>query len=221
MTELLNLLFNPLSNGIMTVLTGFSLLYWIFTFLSGSGMDTDIDFDGFGDISDVDAPDGGEVEAAEPSFFSKALDFINVGKVPIMVIVTLFKFIGWVITLLSSVFLGLANWGAKSVLILIPVFIITYFILHYVTKPLTKMYKSMGYNGEEAHDFLGRTGILKSTIEDNKIGILELVINKDVIRLNVVSQNGKRIEYGSEVMIIKEKDQKIYEVQPHVTLNNI
>lgn len=79
----------------------------------------------------------------------------------------------------------------------------------------------MGYNGEEAHDFLGRTGILKSTIEDNKIGILELVINKDVIRLNVVSQNGKRIEYGSEVMIIKEKDQKIYEVQPHVTLNNI
>src|SRR5690554_5425004 len=207
MAELLNLLFNPLSNGIMTILTGISLLYWVFTFLSGSGMDTDIDFDGFGDVSDVDVSDG--------------MEFINVGKIPVMVIITLFKFVGWIITLLSSVFLGLGDWGIRSLLILIPVFIITYFIMHYLTKPLAKMYKSMGYNGEEAHNFLGRTGVLKSTIENNKIGILEVVINQDVIRLNVTSQNGVRIEYGSEVMIIKEHDRNIYEVVPNITIHNI
>ena len=221
MAKLLNLLFNPLSNGIMTILTGISLLYWVFTFLSGSGMDTDIDFDGFGDVSDVDVSDGMDADAGEPSFFSKAMEFINVGKIPVMVIITLFKFVGWIITLLSSVFLGLGDWGIKSLLILIPVFIITYFIMHYLTKPLAKMYKSMGYNGEEAYDFLGRTGVLKSTIENNKIGILEIVINQDVIRLNVTSQNGVRIEYGSEVMIIKEHDRNIYEVVPNITIHNI
>lgn len=221
MAELLNLLFHPLSNGIMTILTGISLLYWVFTFLSGSGMDTDIDFDGFGDVSDVDVSDGIDADAGEPSFFSKAMDFINIGKIPVMVIITLFKFVGWIITLLSSVFLGVAEWGVKSVLILIPVFILTYFILHYLTKPLAKMYKSIGYNGEEAHDFLGRTGVLKSTIENNKIGILEMVINQDVIRLNVTSQNGVRIEYGSEVMITKENDRNVYEVVPNITIHNI
>lgn len=221
MAELLNLLFYPLSNGIMTTLTGISLLYWVFTFFSGSGINTEIDFDGFGDVSDVDVANGADVDAGEPSFFSKTMEFINMGKIPVMVIVTLFKFVGWIITLLSSIFLGLAEWGTKSVLILIPVFILTYFIMHYLTKPLVKVYRNIGYNGEEAHDFLGRTGVLKSTIKNNKLGILEIVINQDVIRLNVRSQNGVQIEYGSEVMIVKENDRNIYEVVPNITLQNI
>lgn len=217
MAELLNLLFYPLSNGIMTILTGMSLLYWVFMFFSGDGIDTDAEFH-MGDVSD------GEVASetdGEVSFGSKVLEFINIGKMPLMVIVTLFKFIGWVLTLLSSIFLGLANWGIKSVLILIPVFAITFVIMHYVTKPLVKMYKNLGYNGEESIDFLGRTGTLKSTIENNKIGILEVTIQKDVFRLNVKSQSGNRIEYGAEVMIMKAVENNIYEVQPNITLHNI
>ncbi len=223
MAELLNLLFNPLSNGIMTVLTGLSLFYWVCMLFSGGG-DTDMDIH-FGDVADVDVAYDLDTDAdvhAEPSFWSEMMDYINVGKVPLMVIVTLFKFIGWIITLLSSLFFGLASWGFKSVLILIPVFIITYIIMHYVTKPLVKMYKNIGYNGEESHDYLGRTGILKSTVENDRIGILEVVINRDVIRLNVKSQDGKKLPYGTEVMIMKErKDQNVYEVVQNITIHNI
>lgn len=217
MAELLNLLFYPLSNGIMTVLTGMSLLYWVFMFFSGDGIDTDADFH-MGDVTDVDA--SAETDG-DVSFGSKILEFINVGKMPLMVIVTLFKFIGWILTLLSSIFLGLANWGLKSVLILIPVFFITFIIMHYATKPLVKMYKNLGYNGEEPIDFLGRTGTLKSTIENGRIGILEVAVQKDVFRLNVKSRSGNRIEYGSEVMIMKALENNIYEVQPNITLHNI
>jgi len=217
MAELLNLLFYPLSNGIMTVLTGMSLLYWVFMFFSGDGFDTDAEFH-MGDVSDGDVNTDAD---GEVSFGSKVLEFINIGKMPLMVIVTLFKFIGWILTLLSSIFLGLANWGIKSVLILLPVFAITFVIMHYVTKPLVKMYKNLGYNGEESIDFLGRTGTLKSTIENNKIGILEVTIQKDVFRLNVKSQSGNRIEYGAEVMIVKAVENNIYEVQPNITLHNI
>lgn len=224
MAELLNLLFYPLSNGIMTVLTGMSLLYWVFMFFSGDGIDAGTDFH-IGDVTDIDTAHDietdGEVHGA-PSVWSQILDYINIGKIPLMVVVTLFKFISWLLTIFSSLFLGIANWGIKSVFILIPVFIITYFIMHYLTKPLVKMYKNLGYNGEEAHDFLGRTGLLKSTIENDKIGILEVIINKDVIRLNVKSQNGKRIDFGSEVMIVKElNDKKTYEVIQNITIHNI
>jgi len=224
MTELLNLLFNPLSNGIMTVLTGISLFYWVCMLFSGGG-DTDMDIH-FGDVADVDVAhdldSNTDVHATEPSFWSEMMEYINIGKVPLMVIITLFKFIGWIITLLSSILLDLSGWGVKSVLILIPVFFITYIIMHYITKPLVKMYKNIGYNGEESHDYLGRTGILKSTIENDRIGILEVTINRDVIRLNVISQHGKQLPYGTEVMIIKEnKDPKIYEVVQNITIHNI
>lgn len=219
MTEILNLLFNPLPNAIMTVLTGFSLLYWLFMMFSGDGLD--LDFDGeidanLGDVNDVD------VDITEPSFLDKALEFINVGKVPIMVIVTLFKFIGWIITITSSVAFGLAKFGAWSALILIPVFIVTYFVVHWASKPLVKFFHNIGYKGEEAIDFIGRKGKMKSNIQGEKIGSAEFFINQDVIRLNVVSSDGQPIQYNDDVIVIDEStDKKIYYIQKEINLLNI
>src|SRR5690606_3626084 len=135
--------------------------------------------------------------------------------------VTIFKFISWIITLLSSIFLGVAKWGFHSVWILLPIFLITYFLMHYLTKPLVKLYKNLGYNGEEPIDFLGRTGILKSTIQGDRVGMVEIVVQKDVFRIHVKSFQGKRLEYGQEVVITKVFESNIYEAQSHITLENI
>ncbi|MBE8719883.1 hypothetical protein [Sphingobacterium pedocola] len=227
MAEILNLLFNPLPNAIMTVLTGLSLLYWLLTMFLGDGFDfgdanIDIDFDG-ADIQDIDAPDDLDAEAdAQPSFLSKAMDFINIGKAPLMVIVTLFKFIGWMITIASSFAFNLSSYGWKSVFILLPIFLLTYFLMHYVTVPVVKLYKNVGYLGEEALDFLGRTGKMRSTIQGESVGSAELVVDKDVIRLNVKSRNGEKINYGDDIIVIDETpNKKYYYVTKNINLNNI
>lgn len=227
MTDLLNLLFNPLPNGIMTILMGFSLIYWVFQFLAGDGFDFGGDSDiHFGDISEVDtdadfdASDGAETHA-EPSFFAKCLDFINVGKVPLMVIFTIFKFISWVITLVSTTIFGLAEFGIWSTLILIPVFIIVFILMHWVTKPLVKAFRELGYHGEEETDFIGRIGTMKSTIEGDKIGFAEFPIDKDIITLNIKSLSGEKINFGDTVIITDETPTKhYYLVTKHITLNS-
>jgi len=241
MTELINILFNPLSNGIMTVLTGMSVVYWLFMFLMGDGVhlfdaDADIDLHPTPDVTDVDGSHDIATEGVdhahhhhadtdghgEPGFFAKAMDYINVGKVPIMLVVTLFKFIGWIITIVSSLFIDVASWGIKSVLILIPVFIVTFILMHFLTKPLAKMFKNIGYNGEESHDFLGRMGKMRASIEGKKIGSAEFIIQQDPIRLNVVSHNGEKISYGDDVIIVDEsKDKKYYYVTKEITIDNI
>ena len=43
MSNFFNLLFHPLSNGIMTVLTGITALYWVFTLIAGDFLG-DLDF---------------------------------------------------------------------------------------------------------------------------------------------------------------------------------
>lgn len=228
MDDVLNILFNPLPNAIMTVLTGISLLYWLFTMLMGDGIDfgnADFDFDG-GDLQDVDAShdvdSSTDHDTPEPSFFSKAMEFINIGKAPMMVIVTLFKFIGWIITIASSLLFELGKYGAKSVLILLPVLILTYFLMHYVTIPVVKLYQKVGYMGEEAIDFLGRTGLMKSTIQGDSLGSVEIRIKEDLIRLNVKSINGDKINYGDEVIVLnEEKNKKYYLVQRDINLNNL
>lgn len=226
MTEVLNILFNPLPNAIMTVLTAVSLLYWLFTMLMGDGFDfgttdVNVEFEG-ADIQDIDGDTDVDTDSdAEPSFFSKAMDYINIGKAPLMVIVTLFKFIGWLLTITASLLFHLGNYGWKSVWILIPVLLFTYLLMHYVTIPVVKLYKQVGYLGEEAHEFLGRTGKMRSSIQGDSLGSLEVKIQNDIIRLNVKSINGEPIRYDEEVIIMEETtDKKYYLVKKNITLDN-
>jgi len=83
MSSITDLLFHPLSNAIMTVLTGITALYWITTFIAGdlfsdSGIDSDFPVHG----ADVDTDVEGDVATDQP-FFQKALEFVNIGKVPL------------------------------------------------------------------------------------------------------------------------------------------
>lgn len=225
MSEVVKLLFHPLSNAIMTVLSGFTALYWIFTFIAGdlfgdANVDADLDVHGADVDTDTDA-DLNDAVGDKP-FFQKALEFVNIGKVPFMVVFSTFKFIAWIITLSSSVFLGLAAWGWKSVFILLPVFFVAFIITRYATKPLIKVYHAMGYNGEETHDLMGRTAKMRSSISGKTIGAAELVVGSDVIRINVQSKSGELLEYNADVMIADESvDKKYYLVVKEVNLGNV
>jgi len=225
MSGIIDLLFHPLSNAIMTVLTGVTALYWITTFLAGdlfgdAGVDGDVSVEGADLDTDI-AGDGDDVSGDQP-FFQKALEFVNVGKVPFMMVYSVFKFVAWIITLASSVVLGLATWGWKSVIILLPVFLVAYVITRYATKPLVKVYNAMGYNGEEPQELLGRIGRMRSTISGDMIGAAEVKIQSDIVRINVKSKTGESIGYDSEVMIADESaDKKFYLVVPEVNLANI
>ena len=223
MKGILNLLFHPAANAIMTILAGLSAVYWVFTFLAGDffgHMDFGVDFD---TDMDVGADAGADIDSGgELSGFEKAMQYINIGKVPFMVVLSVFKFIAWIGTLFSSVALDTFSWGWKSALLLIPIFILTFFLTRLATRPLVKIYRQMGYNGEEAHDLLGRTAIMRSDISGTKIGNAELRINTDLIRINVQSKDGTSISYNQEVTIVDEiKARNIYIVEAEVNLNNI
>jgi len=227
MSSITHLLFHPLSNAIMTILTGVTTLYWIITFIAGdlfgdSGVDSDLATHGADLDTDVDADTDADDAGADKTFFQKALEFVNIGKVPFMVVYSVFKFFAWIITLTSSVVLGLAGWGWKSVIILVPVFFIAYVITRYATKPLIKVYHAMGYNGEEPHELLGRIARMRSTISGDKIGAAEVKVQNDIIRINVKSKTGDVIDYDAEVMIAGESaDKKFYLVVPEINLSNI
>jgi hypothetical protein len=222
MQALLDILFHPLANAIMTVLTGVSAVYWLFTFLAGDvlgNLDLGVEFDT--DLS-VDAGDAPDIATSEPSLLQQALQFINVGKVPLMVIISVFKFIAWIGTLLSSVLLNTVSWGWKSALLLLPIFILTFFITRWATKPLVKVYHQMGYNGEETYDFLGRTAQLKSDLIADKLGAAMIKINTEFIKINVQSKLGKPIAYDRLVVIVDEiKDKNIYIVEEQIDLATI
>jgi hypothetical protein len=76
------------------------------------------------------------------------------------------------------------------------------------------LFKEINHKGEAPYAFLGREGRLKSSIQDDKIGMMEVFIGSDPMTLMVRSKDGSRLEHGTHVMIVDEEpDKRIYYVQ--------
>jgi len=75
----------------MTVLTGVTAIYWITTFITGDLFgDSGVDGDLQGADLDTDADPGDDI-GGDKSFVQSALEFVNIGKVPFMVVYSVFK----------------------------------------------------------------------------------------------------------------------------------
>lgn len=238
MTELFYNLTHPLPNAVMTVIMAVLAVYWIFTLVLGVGLDDlDLGFELDVDAPDIDAPDvdvdvDGDVETVAPEhevatektpgFFMKVLSFMNVGRVPFMLVFTVFKLFAWISTLITTSIINVVSWGLLSLLILIPIGFICVFLTKFATNPMARFFKQIGYRGEEVIDFLGRSGIMLSTIKDEKIGTAEVIVDKNPIKLSVKSMDGSEIKYGDYVTIIDESDsENLYLVDKEISLRNI
>lgn len=209
-------LMHPLPNGIMTVIVAILTIFWIFTLLGGMDMDA-IDISGDVDVdADIDADIG------SPSAVSEFLSFLNIGRVPFMLVVTVFMLIIWIGSLIITGVINIEFLGSLSALILIPLAIVSIFLTKLTTAPMAKFFDKIGYRGEEEIDFLGRSGKMTSTIAKDKVGTAEFVIDKNPIRLNVRSIDGEELKYGDYIIIADETpDRKVYLVSKEISLRNI
>lgn len=229
MKDIIQHLFFPLSNAIMSVLMIISVLYWLFSAIMGGfdGLnietqpDVDIDVDTDFDlqqnhvdvVQDRDSNLDDSLVSKEPSIFMELLHYMNVGKVPFMIVLTIFKFFTWAGSLLTTISPHIIKLGNWSIIILIPLAVVAIILTHYVTLPLGNFLKKTGYHGEVSIDFIGREGLMQSSIDANKHGIMQLVVNQDPIKIMVASWDGDPIQFGDRVYIIeRSKTTNLYYV---------
>jgi hypothetical protein len=220
---------HPLPNAVMTVIMGVLAVYWLFTFLLGVGLDdVDLGIDVDVDVPDADAA-GADTDAAEqdaatensPGIFMRFLNFVNIGRVPFMLVLSTFKFFVWIGSLITTSLVSVTSWGLSSLFILIPIAVIAVFFTKFATNPMVKFFKEIGYKGEEEIDFLGRSGRMLSTVKGEKIGTAEFVIDSNPIKLSVKSLDGAEIRYGDYVVVMDEsEDRKYYLVNKELSIRN-
>jgi len=206
--EFLDVAFSPV-NTVLSVLLAMTVIYWLFTILTGLDIDIGINSDL---DADLDAPDGHIHLSDDPSMWLQFLKFLNLDIVPMAYFLTISLLISWLISFYLNFYLPLPTW--LGVVILIPVLISSVLVTRIILKPLTPFFREINHKGEKAYDFLGRQGRLKSGIQGDKIGMMELFIGNDPMTLMVKSKGGKLLEHGAYVMIVDEEPQKrIYYVE--------
>ncbi|WP_250252596.1 YqiJ family protein [Chryseobacterium sp. Marseille-Q3244] len=211
--EFLNIAFSPV-NTVLSVLLGLSVVYWLFTIITGLdidvGLHSDLDVDAG---ADAHVPDGHfHAHNHDPSTWMHFLKFLNLDIVPITYFMTLSLLMTWLGSFYLNYFIPLPTW--LGILILFPLLIGGMLLTKIILKPLNPFFKEINHKGEASYAFLGREGRLKSSIQDDKIGMMEVFIGSDPMALMVRSQDGTKLEHGTRVMIVDEDlDKRIYYVQ--------
>jgi len=234
LTDLLNILFSEV-NMVLSILLIVLILYWIVTMIGG--LDFDLDFDIEVDLDadlEVDTGiEGGNMDFEDISnaeinqedvvgkrrkplkWWQIFLIYFNFVGLPFMFTFTCWIFIWWFMTTITTAITYSYDNVFGFIIMLLAIFP-ALFINKIFTTPFKGFFKNLNKDGDVAIDFLGRQGVLMSSISENKMGNAEVKVDGNSMSIYVKSLTGKPLTYGSNILIIKRSsDSNYYLVQSY------
>lgn len=227
MDNFINLIFSEV-NIILSILLILLVIYWILTSVSGIDfdldMDVDIDVDADFDINTVDSGsmDFEDVSSAEVDrthvvnkrrkplkWWQVFLIYFNFVGLPFMFTFTVWIFLWWLSTLVTTSFTGSYENSFGYILMFICM-IPALFFTKIFTTPFKSFFKNLNKDGDKATDFLGRDAVLLSTISGDKMGNAEVLADGNPMNIYVKSLDGSEISFRESVLIIKQSADKNY-----------
>jgi hypothetical protein len=230
-----------LANLPFTILLGCVVVYWLlmslglFNFDSGSDVDVHADVDA-GDVgadvhADMDADVHADVHAdmhadvdgdadahtdvdagAEPGLVTGLLQFLNLGQVPLMVVLSIMALCMWMISMTLNYYWSdgsALRWG----LFLAGNLVVTVFLTHFLTKPFKALFKALNKEYEEHTPIIGRTCTITTSEANAQFGQAQIETKGAPILINVRTSEAEALKKGETGLVIKEdKDKNIYSV---------
>lgn len=202
MERLIELSFAP-ANFILTVLSLLILLYWLIVIFTGFAFDfAEIDAD-----TEMNNPEVGSGGAQ--GFWNSFMEFFYIGELPIMFIISIVVVSMWLINVNVTAIVGIEN-SLLGILVYVPGLVVSMLITKVVARPFIKIYAHFNHKGEEAIDFIGKTGKVVAPMGKDKIGQVEIQVNTDVIKVYAKSMDGEFIKFDETVIILEESPDKKY-----------
>ena len=219
-----------LPNLTFTVLLGLITLYWLFVILGAVGLDAfdfDLDVDADVDIdvdvdvdvdvdADVDADGSAAEGAAAGSVLLGVLRFFNLGRVPFMVLISVWILSLWSLSIYCNhdgSWINPTNSGSVAAMLLGPIILVGSLITKLLTAPLVPVFERINTTASPII-VTGKMGTLLTSIEGQEKGQLKAHIDGSTVTLIVQSMNGIALGKGEEVVIVDQVgEDKTYLVQ--------
>lgn len=196
MNEFIDAISSPVNFG-LTILLGCFVFYWAVVMIGIA------DIDAFDLDVDVDA-DAGGVQ------FMSFLKFLNVGEVPLMILLTVFSLVLWLVGVLSYMLIGSAFFSVPMQLLsLLPMGILAVLLTKLLTQPLRKLFSQLDQDASAgAVEVVGmRCRVISSTVTE-RMGQVEIETDAAPVRLNVRTSAGAAVlKRGDEAVVVADRDE--------------
>jgi hypothetical protein len=185
--------------SMLSVLMIAAMLYWLLVIVGA----LDLDLLHLGD-HDV-GHDGGDHDAHAGHNPNAILEFLRVGQVPITIIVSVFVFVAWSVSLFATVLVKPIlpdwSWWVLGLAVLAGALIAAFVITGIVVAPLAKLFSIKGVNN--ADDLIGKMVEVTSSTVDARYGTAryDRPTGEDVL-LNVTCEPHHTLKRGEQAVVM-------------------
>jgi hypothetical protein len=223
-----------------TVLLGCVVLYWLLMglglvhFETGADVDVDADADVQVDTgldlhsdadldihadTDIDAHVDADADAdahveggAEPGLFASVFQFLNIGEVPLMVVLSIMTLCLWLGSMILNHYWGDASL-MRGAMLLVPNLVLSCILTHLVTRPLRSFFRALNREYDEHLPIVGRTCRVLTGEANSEFGQAQIETKGAPILINVRTTGDAVLKKGETGLVVKaDKATSIYTI---------
>ncbi len=197
-----------ISNLFSSLLLLVVVLYWVIVVcgvLDVDTLDLDLDFD----TGDADGVETGSTDGHEG-----LLEYLNLRKVPLSIVVSIFAISLWLLGVLANHYLHNTSSGLLGLVVFVPNVLISAHVAKIVTMPLVPLFRSMNQGIAEVRDMAGTRVRITSSKADDKFGQAVVISPDDgpAIVFSVRTE-GEVLPKGTEAVVVcEDADKRVYVV---------
>ena len=194
--------------------------------LGGEGAGEGLDFGGEGSGDGLDAGDGADIHSpvsgSTEGLFKLVLKFLNVGHVPITVILFSIVTIMWGVAMFLHIGFGRVPFGMSAGVGAVVVMFLFSFVIAvvsaifstgFLTKPLKKVFQMRIQHGEAY--LVGKVCIVRTLTVTAKSGQAEIIYEGSHLLLSVRCDSENALTKSSEAVIVSYNEEKnLYYIKP-------
>jgi len=180
-----------------TVLLILVFLYWMLMILGAVDLEV---FDSL--VPDVDLDDGG-------GLFGPLLQWLGIGSVPVMIMLSVFVFLGWAFSLIADALIHPGGDLLVGLALFLSIAVVGFFLAGFFTRPLAVLFKP-----EEHHKIMYSIGVATTSTVTPDFGQVEIPVRGAPITLNARTKGDAVIHKGEKVIVFdKDDDKGVYFVE--------
>lgn len=184
-----------ISNLFSSLLLLFVVLYWVVVLCGVLDVDT----------LDLETGDADGVEAGSSGGSEGLLEYLNLRKVPLSIVVSIFAISLWLIGVLANHYLHNTSSAILGLVVFVPNLLISAHVAKFVTMPLIPLFRSMNKGIAEVRELAGTRVRITSSKADATFGQAEVISREDgpSVVLSVRTE-GEVLPKGTEAVVVLE-----------------
>lgn len=149
-------------------------------------------------------------------WMNSALSFFNLGKVPLMIILSFFSLTLWCFSILANFYLNNSS-VLLAIIYLVPGIIVSAFVTKFITAPFVKLFRKAADTIETNQSLTGKLCTVTLEADNIKFGQAEIKMDGTSIIINVLSTEAEMHLHKGETCLVIDymPERKIYLIEPY------